>query len=70
MFECDWVRYYLNFPNKGLKIYYNSEKQLEYAFREYNANGENVQAIRKDFMFHLETILMQTKLEEVQLCTQ
>lgn len=70
MFECNWVRYYLNFPNKGLKIYYDNERQLENAFCRYNANGENVQAIRRDFMFNLETILMQTKLKEVQLCTQ
>ena len=70
MFGCDWVRYYLNFPDKGLKIYYDSEKQLESAFCEYNSKGENVQAIRKDFMFKLTTVLMQTNLEEVQLCTQ
>ena len=70
MFECDWVRYYLNFPDKGLKISYDSERQLVGAFYLYNSKGENVQAIRKDFMFHLETILMQTKLEEVQVCTQ
>ena len=70
MFECDWVRYYLNFPNKGLKMYYDNETQLENAFYAYNAKGENVQAVRRDFMFNLETILMQTKLKEVQLCTQ
>ena len=70
MLECNWVRYYLNFPNKGLKMYYDSERQLEGAFYAYNAKGENVQAIRKDFMFNLETILMQTKLKEVQLCIQ
>ena len=70
MLECNWVRYYLNFPNKGLKMYYDSERQLEGAFYVYNAKGENVQAIRKDFMFNLETILMQTKLKEVQLCIQ
>ena len=70
MFGCDWVRYYLNFPDKGLKIYYDSEKQLEGAFYVYNSKGENVQAIRKDFMFQLTTVLMQTKLKEVQLCTQ
>lgn len=70
MFGCDWVRYYLNFPDKGLKIYYDSEKQLTSAFYEHNAKGENVQAIRKDFMFQLTTVLMQTNLKEVQLCTQ
>jgi hypothetical protein len=60
MLSCDWVRYYLNFPDKGLKQYYDNEKQLEGAFYTYNSRGENVQAIRKDFMFNLETILMQT----------
>lgn len=70
MFGCDWVRYYLNFPDKGLKLYYDSESQLEYAFNIFSAKGENVQAIRKDFMFQLTTVLMQTNLKEVQLCTQ
>ena len=65
MFECSWVRYYLNFPNKGLKMYYDTEKQLDHAFDTFVEKGENVQAIRKDFMFNLETIL-----KEVQLCTQ
>jgi hypothetical protein len=51
-------------------MYYDNETQLENAFYTYNAKGENVQAIRRDFMFNLETILMQTKLREVQLCTQ
>lgn len=70
MFQCDWVMYYLNFPDRGLKIYYDNETQLENAFRKHHAKGENVQAIRKDFLFDLETVLMRTKLKEVQLCTQ
>ena len=59
---CDWVRYYLIFPNKGLKLYYDSERELEGAFYAYSSKGEDVKAVRKDFLFNLETVLMQTRV--------